>query len=145
MTTRGEMYCYFRLGLVTGLVELHEVTAWADAQLIESPEPDFDLVELSMAQRWPHSKMIYLLYHLQGWPDMDRPVALLLERAAERLHQNPAGAYDIAMGVRLLDAEPRLAKPLRLKLQELEKDLDRYRARELSTDGLRQRLEDVIG
>lgn len=138
------MYSFLRLGLVTGLLELSEVTAWADAQLLENPEPEYDLVELSMAQNWPHSQVIYLLYHLQGWPEMDRPVAMLLARAGERLQADPSAAYDIAMGVRLLAAEARLPQALRGKLSELETALTRYRAGEIPLDALRQRLQQAI-
>jgi hypothetical protein len=144
MPTRSETYCFFRLGLVTGLVEPAEVIAWADGQLLANPEADYDLVELSMAANWPHSKLIWLLNRLQGWPEMAVPLALLVERAGQHLAADPGGAYPIGMGLRLLSAEERLPSALRKKLAGFENDLDAYRNGQISLEELAAALQSIL-
>ena len=46
-----DMYSYFRMALVTGIVEKAAVIAWADNQLLLNPQTAYELVELSLAGR----------------------------------------------------------------------------------------------
>ena len=122
--TLPQAFCYFRMGLATGLVEIPELIAWADQQILSQPDPPDELFELSLAGRKPHSQLIYMLNAFQGAPDYGRPLDWLLARARQRLDEKPAAAAEIIMSLRLLTAETHLPPAVRYALFRLDERLE---------------------
>jgi hypothetical protein len=138
------MYCYYRLGLVTGLVEIPELIAWADEQILISSVPPSELIDLSLSARLPHSQILRLLNQFQGAPQYDLPLALLFQRAAALLAAEPGRAVPILQGLRLLDAEEYLPPHLRPQIRRLDECLQGYRQGRLAAPELHQTLQEFL-
>jgi len=120
--SRQAVYAFFRMGLVTGLVQPDEVIAWADARLLEAEgAPDYDLVELSMAARHTLSQLAGLLNQLQG-EHVKYPAALelLFDRARQRLEEHPESAAVLVYDLKLLLSEYHLPQATRAALNRLD-------------------------
>jgi hypothetical protein len=142
MTDNRDIFAFFRMGLVTGLIHRETVVQWADRALLESS--DFSLTELSLAGDFSYSRMVALLSDLQGPPRYDAPLDWLFAYAGKRLAAAPERATYILQGLLLLKAEMYLPEDVRSRLAALE-----HLLRE-STDGgkkpdLRAALSDFLG
>lgn len=130
------VFAFFRMGLVTGLLPKDAPLAWADGALLRAPTPDYDLIELSLTGGQPYSQIIGLLNRLQGPPDYDLPLKLLLAHAGLLLAGDPAGAVRILGGLRLLMAEEYLPKDIRAQMTGLDADLEGHRCGDLAFETL---------
>lgn len=124
--TKKQMLGYFRMGLVTGVVEIRSVVEWADHEIMQSPIPEDDIIELSLSGRLPYSQIIRILSSFQGEPDYDLPLKLLFARAGILYEEDPGRAAQLLMGLRLLNEEEYLPKEIRSQINELQKALDLY-------------------
>lgn len=124
--SKQEMFCYWRMGLVTGILDRQAAIAWADREILSTQIPDQDLIELSLAGRMTYSQMIYLLNRLQGAPACDRPLKALLAEAGRLLEAEPGRALEIARGLRLINSEEYLPGEARGQLAELEACLGQF-------------------
>lgn len=66
MLTQKDIAEVYRLGLTIGLFEVKEVIAWADGIIAASDDPDFGLIEVSMAGDANEGKMAQLLREVGG-------------------------------------------------------------------------------
>jgi hypothetical protein len=134
--TKKQVLGYYRMGLVTGIVDKGSVVTWADQEIMQSPVPEDDIIELSLSSRLPYSQMIRLLSSFQGEPDYDLPLKLLFARAGILFEEDPGRAVAILMGLRLLNEEEYLPKELRSQITGLQKSLDLYKQAELPFEEL---------
>jgi hypothetical protein len=139
-----DIYQYFRMGLVTGLVEKDALIAWADKVLLREPQPDFAIVELSLSGKLPYSQLVYMLNRMQGEADYGSSLNMLLACAEMRLGEHPDEASDLIMGLRLLNAEQCLPAALRGSLEDLDKLLGKYQHTQISYEVLSARLAEFL-
>jgi len=139
------LFCYFRIGLVTGLLDRQSVIAWADDQIIKNPSADDDVIELALASQQPYSQMIWLLNRLQDNADIDLPIKMLLAHAGVLLEEQPERATEIGMGLRLLLAEEFLPGEIRSLLRVIENDLESTLNSPMAADGLARQLSASLG
>ena len=139
-----QAFCYYRMGLVTGLVEIHELIEWADAEIMKAAILSDEIMELSLSGRQPYSRLIYMLNAYQGEPDYGRPLELLLERARQRFEDNPRSTREIIMGLRLLNAETYLPNGIRHALFRLDEALEQSRQGLLQHDSLESMLKEFL-
>ncbi len=139
-----EAFAYFRMGLVTGIVQKEALVDWADRQILETTIPGDEIIELSLTQRQPYSQVIWLLNAYQGGVDIDLPLKALLARAGLRFAEEPAGAVNIVMGLRLLNAEVYLPEAIRHALFELEDCLESFREGSLPYHALAEALKSFL-
>ena len=122
-----DAFGYFRLGLVTGLVESAEVIDWADRMLENGYHTDERLVELSLSGRRPPSELIWLLSSFDHELGHELAIGLLLARAGDILERDPGRALEIGLGLRLLHEEMVLPAALRKELAALKSLLEQRR------------------
>jgi hypothetical protein len=142
--THKAMYNYFRMALVTGLVDREAVIAWADQELLLCPRPSEELMDLSLSGRLPYSQMIRLLNAYQEPPDFGLPLQMVFARAGLLLEGNPHRTGDLIMGLRLLAAEERIDPQVKRALCELDGLLDAYHQSLVSFDEVARRLEGFL-
>ena len=135
---------YFRLGLVTGLLDKRALVTWADAQIMSSSIPTPEIIELSLSGSRPYSEIIWLLSYFEGKPGDELPLKLLLARAGILLESDPARARDLIMGLRLLNEEEYLSKEIKNQLTDLKRHLERHARADLSFQELVERLADFL-
>ncbi len=138
--TKKEVYRYFRMGLVTGLLDQQAVAAWADQEILQSEIPDIEAIELSGSGRLSYSQLIGYLFDIQGEPNYDLPLKMIFARAGMALEEDPGRARAILLGLRLLKAEEFLSKDVKAQLTELEKDLELFERKKLPAEELTERL-----
>jgi len=148
MLDRKTAFDYFRLGLVTGLVDRQALVAWADQEIMRSPVPEPEIIELSLAGDRPYSEIIWLLSSFTSqWQSKlndGLPAKLLLARAGVLLEQDPSRAVDIMMGLRLLIEEDFMPKELKSRLGALKQSLDMYRQSAVSLEDLVRKLSSFL-
>ena len=135
---------YFRLGLVTGLLDKRALVEWADAQIMSSPAPTPEIIELSLSESRPYSEIIWLLSHFEGEPSCELALKLLLAHAGILLESDPDRAPDLIMGLRLLNEEEYLSKEVKIQLTDLECHLKRHAQASLSFQALVGRLAEFL-
>lgn len=131
---RQVVFGYFRMGLVTGLVDKQTVIDWADNEILKSPNLDDEIIELSLSSKLPYSQLIRLLSSFQGEPDYDLPLKMLFARARKLLVDDFDRGRAILMGLRLLKEEEYLPAEISAKLRELAISLDQYKQALLSQE-----------
>lgn len=136
----AQVFCYLRMGLVTGLVDKAAMIAWADAEIMRAAIPDDRIIELALSGHRSYSAIIWLLRDFQGLPTYDLALEALLARADRLLTADPARTLDIAFGLRLLDEEEYLPKAVRAPVQDLKIVLDAHRRGELPLIDLHTQL-----
>ncbi|HEX9013039.1 MAG TPA: hypothetical protein VF813_05965 [Anaerolineaceae bacterium] len=141
---KKDLFAYLRMGLVTGLVSKDEAVAWADQALLESPVPDYDFVQLSLASRLSLAQMVELVSRMQGEARYGLPLGMLFARAGRLLTKGPHQSVEIIQGIRLLRAEVYLPPTIRQSLLGLEIDLDTYRQNRMELDELSSRLAEFL-
>jgi hypothetical protein len=143
--TQPVIFTFFRMGLVTGLVDRQAVTAWADRQILAAPVPDPHIMELSLAGSQPHSQLIGLLNQLlEGFVEVDIPMKLLFAHARKLLEDDPGRAKEIAQGLVLLLAEEFLPRDLQNELYSIEGDLELFQLSLLSSQAFKGRLKGFL-
>lgn len=136
----AQYFAFFRLSLVTGLIEPADVIAWADHEILTSEgAPPHELIELSLPGSKPLSQMVGKLYDLQSDPGDPLPLEMLLARA-EMLLENGASTADLARELNLLLAENKLPGDLKRKLKQLEAGREQFAAGEITESELREAL-----
>ncbi len=131
---------YFRLGLVTGLLDKRALVKWADVQIMSSPAPTPEIIELSLSESRPYSEIIWLLSHFEGEPSCELTPKLLLAYAGILLENDTGRAPDLIMGLRLLNEEEYLPQEVKIQLTELERHLEQHTQASLSYQALVERL-----
>jgi len=139
------LFCYFRIGPVTGLLDRQSVIAWADEEIIKNPSAGDDVIELALASQQSYSQIIWLLNRLQDNADIDLPIKMLLARAGVLLEQQPEQATEIGMGLQLLLAEEFLPGEIRSLLRVMENDLESTPLSPIAADDLARRLSAFLG
>jgi len=127
---------YFRMGLVTGIVEKRELIEWADREIDRNPAPDDEIIELALCGSRPYSEIIWLLSSFVSEPDYGFSLPLLLARAGISFERDPWRARDIIMGLRLLSEEEKLPEGVRTQLATLRNQLERVDQSKSSLDEL---------
>ena len=130
--TTKQACTYFRMGLVTGLVEIDSLVAWADRMILHTDEPDEIVIDLSLSGRLPHSRLIWLLSQFEETPDYDRPLTLLLGRAATILDEDPDRLEAVIMGLRLLNEEEYFPTAIGREIDGLRQKLENWRRSKIS-------------
>lgn len=125
MLDKKSAFGYFRMGLVTGMVEKRELIEWADREIVRTPEPDDEIIELALCGSRPYSEIIWLLSSFVSELDYELSLPLLLARAGISFERDPWRARDIIMGLRLLNEEEKLPKGFRIQLASLRNQLER--------------------
>lgn len=110
-----DAFGYFRMGLVTGIVEKQALVEWADNEIDRNPVPEHEIVELSLSGNLPHSQIIRLLNSFEGQAD-----------------------YDLSLG--LLTEEEYFPEDVTRRLADLRKSLDLYEQTIISFDDLSGQL-----
>lgn len=114
-----ELFGYFRMGLVTGLVSKEALIAWADQEIINQTITPVEIIELSLCGKRPYSEIIWLLSQFEHGSNYQTSINLILAQAALRLEQASQSAKIIILGLRLLIEEEWLTKDLKQQLQTL--------------------------
>ena len=131
---------YFRMGLVTGLLDKRAPVVWADEQIMSSSTPTSEIIELSLSGNRPYSEIIWLLSYFEGKPSDELSLKLLLARAGVLLESDPGRAPDLIMGLRLLNEEEYLSKEIKNQLTDLKRHLEQHAQASLSFQELVERL-----
>ncbi|MCK6550695.1 hypothetical protein L6R52_32960 [Myxococcota bacterium] len=102
MLTQKDIAEVYRLGLTIGLFEVKEVVAWADGIIAASDNPDFGLIEVSMAGDVNEGKMAQLLREVGG--DCDAKVArgVIYGLLAKKLAADASAADTIGAQVKAI-------------------------------------------
>ena len=135
-----DAFSYFRMGLVTGLVDRPALVDWADSEILRSPSPGHEIMELSLCGRRPYSQIIRLLSGFERGADYRLSLKLLFARAGLLLEAEPGRATDIIMGLRLLNEEEYFPGEIKARLIGLRADLELHRQAALSAEELTARL-----
>jgi hypothetical protein len=131
---------FFRLAMVTGIIEKTDVIRWADDELLASTKPDTEVIELSLSGQLPYSQLIGLLNTFQGNPDHELPVKMLLAYTIPICRNNPERTKAIIQGIRLIKAEAGIEKQIVEGLNKLEMDLQKYQDGQFAQDILHSEL-----
>ena len=133
-------FSYFRMGLVTGLVDKSALVAWADHQIMSTDHPAAAIMELSLSGNRPHSELLWLLHGCERGADYSLSLSLLLAHAGDLLRQDPDRAAEIVMGLRLLNEEEYFPKDVSARLLALRTDLQEHERGGISAAELSARL-----
>ncbi|MBX7236548.1 MAG: hypothetical protein K1X65_19350 [Caldilineales bacterium] len=136
----AQVFCYLRMGLVTGLIDKAALIAWADAEIMAAALPDDRIIDLALSQNRSYSAILWRLRDYQGPPIYELALEALLARAGRCLAADPGRATDIALGLRLLDEEEYLPPLIRRPIQDLKAAIDDWRRGHLSPAGLHAHL-----
>lgn len=140
-----DAYSYFRMGLVTGIVDKQSLVDWADSVILHNPSPERAIFELSLSGRRPHSQIIWMLNRFEKGADYALSLKLLLAQAGVSLERDPGRASAIIMGLRLLNEEEYFPKDVGAKITDLRDQLDRYEEGAIPHDELVHRLSEFLG
>ncbi len=138
--TPRDAFGFFRMGLVTGLVDKQALVRWADCQIVNHSRPRHEIIELSLSGSLPYSQIIRLLTSFEGRADYTVSLPLLFARAGLLLEEEPARTEDIIMGLRLLNEEEYFPKELKSQISDLRSALETHRQAALAFEELVTRL-----
>ena len=133
-----DIFGYFRLGLVTGIVQKSALVAWADSEIMRCPIPTPEIIELSLSGSRPFSEIIWLLSSFEGMPSSALALKLLLARAGLLLEQEPHRASELIGGLRLLNEEEFVPKATKARVSVLVRDLALFKQDEINLSELIQ-------
>jgi len=128
-----DLFGFFRMGLVTGTIDKQAVIPWADREILKTPTPPPEIIELSLSGNLSYSQLVGMLSQFQGEKDYDLPLKLLFAQAGIRFEQGPDQASALIMGLRLLTAEDTLPKEVRSQLKDLDRQLDLHKQGRVSS------------
>lgn len=140
----SQVFCYLRMALVTGLIDKPALIAWAEAEIMAAATPDDRIIALALSEHRSYSAIIWQLREYQGSPTYDRALEALLARAGQVLAASPARAFDIAMGLRLLDEEEYLPQAMRERIRDLKAAIDGVRRGDGSLTALHAHLAGLL-
>ena len=140
MSRYQDIFNFFRMGLVTGLVTPKELITWADREILASDIPQEEVMELAFSERKSLSQQVYLLNHFQGNASYDPSLKWLFARAWCLLEQDPELAVKILQGLRLLNAEMYLPDTIRKQITGLDSYLALYKDEQISSKLLHTEL-----
>jgi GNAT superfamily N-acetyltransferase len=135
-----DVFGFFRMGLVTGIVDKQAVVTWADSEILQTSSPSHEIIELSLSGNHSYSQLVDLLSQFQGKANYDLPLKLLCAQAGMRLEQEPSQASTLIMGLRLLTAEYFLPGEIRSQLKDLDNWLGLHRQGTISLEELSEHL-----
>jgi hypothetical protein len=139
-----DAFGYFRMGLVTGIVDKDALVDWADREIARTPEPEHEVIELALTGRWPYSQIIRLLTGFEGKADYSLSLRLLLAQAGMILEREPDRVTDIVMGLRLLNEEEYFPRNVKVRIAGLKKQLDLFRQGSITIDELTSQLSSLL-
>jgi hypothetical protein len=131
---------YFRMGLVTGIVDKGALVEWADHVILHSPAFEYEMIELSLSGSRSYSEIVWILGDLEGQAEYGLSLKLLLAHAGLLLEEDPARAGDIIVGLRLLVEEMYFPKDVKSALVDLRNHLEMHHRSMISFEDLLRRL-----
>lgn len=138
--SKRQLFNFFRMGLVTGLVDKESLIAWADREIMAEAVPDHRVIELALSERRSYSQIIWLLRGFQEEPDHDLPLKLILALAGLVVERDPGCSDEIIMGLRLLNEEEYLPRSVHEQTAALLESLTLHRQGRLSFAALQSKL-----
>lgn len=139
-----EVFLFFRLGLVTGLVDQKALVAWADRTIEQNPNPSDEILELALSGKRPLSEMLWLLSSFVDSPQFDRPLKLLFTAAGLHLEEAEIRSPNIISDLLLVAAETLLPQDSKAQLGILEKYRSAYQQNALSAAELSKKLASFL-
>jgi hypothetical protein len=139
-----DAFGYFRMGLVTGIVDKHALVEWADHEIACNPRPEHEVIELALTGSQPYSQIIRLLTGFEGKADYSLSLQLVLARAGMLLEQDSGRTIEIIMGLRLLNEEEYFPRDVKLRIAELKDRLSLYRQAMLTLEELTLQLASFL-
>lgn len=136
-----DIFEFFRLALVSCLMEKEEMIQWADEELLTKNPMNNDVIELSLSGRLPYSQLIGLLNTFQGTADRELPVKLLFAYAISKYSTNIDQIQALISGFQVLKAENYCNKEVKKQLTALENHLACYKKSKLTLEELQNHLE----
>jgi hypothetical protein len=139
-----EIFEFFRLALVTCIMEKEELIKWADDELLFRDDVNNDIIELSLSGKLPYSQLIGLLNTFQGIPDHQLPIKLLFAYVISKCSADKEQIQSLISGLQMVKAEAHVEKKTVKEINELENDLAFYQKSELTLDELHEKLESFL-
>jgi hypothetical protein len=96
---------YYKLCLLTGLVEVQEVIAWADAIIMAEDAPDISLIEVSMAGSRGLQALTNALEDVRGDYDKERVTKSVFTRMLDLTLREERSPAQIARALFVMAAE----------------------------------------
>ncbi len=135
-----DIFEFFRLALVSCLMEKKEVIHWADEELLTKNPINNDVIELSLSGQLPYSQLIGMFNTFQGIADRELPVKLLFSYALSKDSTNIDQIQAVISGLQVLKAENYCNEEVKKQLKALENHLDCYKKSKLTLDELQYHL-----
>lgn len=120
-----DKFDFFRIGLVAGLITKEEIINWADRELLSTPMPDPEVIEVSLAGKLTCSQIVGLLNTFNSPPDHDLPVRMALAYAFLKVQNEIARTKETIQGIRLIRAETGIEAEILQGLTELDNRLEK--------------------
>jgi hypothetical protein len=139
-----DAFGYFRMGLVTGIVDKHALVQWADCEIARNPSPEHDVIELALTSGQPYSQTIRLLTSFEGKADYSLSLKLLFAHAGLLLERDPRRASEIVMGLRLLNEEEYFPRDIKVRIAQLRNQLDLQRQALLTVEDFTSQLSSFL-
>jgi hypothetical protein len=114
-----EIFEFFRLALVTCLMEKEELIKWADDELLFRNDVNNDIIDLSLSGKLPYSQLIGLLNTFQGIPDHQLPIKLLFAYAISKCSADKEQIQSLISGLQMVKAEAHVEKKTVKEITEL--------------------------
>ena len=142
--TYRQIFNYFRMALVVGLLDRDSLIHWADVEIMASELPDVRVIELSLCSHRSYSWIIWRLREFQEQPDHDLPLNMVLAHAGLLLTTSPERCPELILGLRLLNDEEYLPTGVHDAITALRMDLDAHQMGDMSPTELRMRLASFL-
>lgn len=139
--TYKDIFEFFRLALVSCLMEKEELIQWADEELLTKNLMNNDVIELSLSGQLPYSQLIGMLNTFQGIADRELPAKLLFSYALSKDSTNINQIQALISGFQVLNAENYCNKEVKKQLTVLENHLARYKKSKLTLEELQNHLD----
>jgi hypothetical protein len=125
VATLKEAAEFYRLAIACGLLKPADAIRWADAIILDSPEPPIEIIEVASTTRADAFEMMDRLAAVRGPVDHARIVGLCLVLARSRLQRNEIDICEAAGVVCCLGGWPSLPLPDELR-QRLLSECDQF-------------------
>jgi hypothetical protein len=135
---------FFRMGMVTGLMTKEQVIQWADMEILHNGSIDPDLLELSLSGRLPYSQLLGVMNTFEGIPDYTTTINWVLTYASIQKIEDYDDIKRIVQGIRLLKAEAHIEKEVSNKITKLEEDSLKYELSNITKQIMMKRLNTFI-
>lgn len=144
MLHQEEIFLFFRLGLVTGILETKTLIAWADREIETNPNFSEEVVELSLSSNRPLSEILWVLSSFVIKPKFDRPLKLLFAAAGLLLEENETRSAEIISDLLLVTAETLISQNTKLQMVLLENYRTEFRQKTISLSDLTKKLSGFL-